>query len=91
MGVQQRTFQPKNTIMKNLLTNLIKSLKNRTEDEIPYGWFTKEEIAKEMDISIGQAKHYIHVATKDGKILTKKFKKVISTGALRPVTHYRNK
>ncbi len=77
--------------MKNLLTSLIKSLKNRTEDDVPYGWFTKEEIAKEMDISIGQVKHYILTAIKDGKIVTKKFKKVLPSGALRPVTHYRNK
>jgi transcription initiation factor IIE alpha subunit len=77
--------------MKNLLTNLIKSLKNKTEDEVPYGWFTKEEIAKEMDISIGQVKHYILIAVRDKKIITKRFKKVLPSGALRPVTHYRNK
>lgn len=77
--------------MKNLLTNLIKSLRNKEEDDVPYGWFTKEEIAKEMDISVAQAKHYIFYAKKDGKLLVKKFKKLNANGHLRDVTHYANK
>ena len=77
--------------MKNLLTNLIKTLRNREEDHIPYGWFTKEQIAKEMDISIGQAKYYIFMAKKDGRLITKKFKKLNEHKALREVTHYANK
>lgn len=77
--------------MKNLLNNLIKTLKNKEEDEVPYGWFTKEQIAKEMDISVSQAKYFIFVGKQDGKIITKKFKLVNRNGVLRGVTHYANK
>jgi hypothetical protein len=91
MGVQPGTLQTKNTIMKNLLTNLIKTLKNKKQDDVPYGWFTKEQIAKEMDISISQVKYFIFVGKQDGKITAKKFKLLNKAGSLRNVTHYANK
>lgn len=77
--------------MKNLLNNLIKTLQNKEEEKVPYGWFTKEQIAKDMDISVSQAKYYIFVAKQDEKIITKKFKLVDKNGVLRGVTHYANK
>ena len=77
--------------MKNLLNNLIKTLKHKEEEHVPYGWFTKEQIAKEMDISISQAKYFILVGKQSGRIITKQFKRLSKQGALRKTTHYANK
>ena len=77
--------------MKNLLTNLIKTLKNKEEEHVPYGWFTKEQIAKEMDISVSQAKYFIFTGKQSGLVITKQFKRLNKQGALRSTTHYANK
>ena len=77
--------------MKNLLNNLIKTLKNKKQDDVPYGWFTIEQIAKEMNKSASQVKYFIYIGKQDGKIITKTFKLLNKSGSLRQVTHYANK
>lgn len=62
----------------------------RIEEEVPKGWLTMKEIAKEMGKSVERASSLVRKALEEGKIETRPFK-VLRSGVVRPIPHYKKK
>lgn len=62
----------------------------RTEDEVPKGWLTMGEIAKEMGCGQSWACNVIRRAVQAGKVESRKFR-VLRDGKVMPVPHYKKK
>lgn len=62
----------------------------RIEEEVPKGWLTTKEIAKEMGLGETQAGRIIRQAVADGKVDVRPFK-LNRSGVVRPIPHYKKK
>jgi len=62
----------------------------KIEEEVPKGWLTMDEIAKEMKVGRSWACNLIRKAVEDGKVETQKFR-LLRAGKVIPVPHYKKK
>jgi len=62
----------------------------KTPEEVPKGWLTTKEIAKEMGKSEQRACVLLRKALEEGKIETRPFK-ILRSGVVRPIPHYKKK
>jgi len=74
-----------------LLKLLISELQQKSVDKIPAGWFNKEEIMKETNVSFSTAKNWIKKSIANEIVEVKKFKRLSKDGRVILITYYKKK
>jgi hypothetical protein len=68
-----------------LITSMAKS------DNVPVGWFTREECQKEWNVSQSRAAHLLRIALENKMVETRKFSIITPRRGIFPTAHYRFK
>jgi predicted transcriptional regulator len=74
--------------MKRPVDRLAELLKNPVRQEVPKGWKTTAEIAREIGLSESQTNKLLRDAVQKGTMERKEFR-IDTGGMMRPIRHYK--